>query len=953
MNTISDYYQVGGTVHRGAQSYIVRQADEELFAALSQGEFCYVLDSRQIGKSSLMLRTAWRLREQGVLAIILDLTALGQNLTAEQWYAGLLGQVSRELWQMDIDLEDQLDQFWLAHPQMGPFQRWMNALRDVVLAKTQQPIVIFVDEIDAVRSLPFSTDEFFAGIREGYNRRTRDPEFKRLTFCLLGVATPSDLMQEARMTPFNIGKRIELKDFTPEEAAPLAAGLGRDDRLAKKLLDRILYWTGGHPYLTQVLCRAVAEDPAIRNPTGVDRQCEKLFLSPRAREKDDNLLFVSRRILSAEADRAGLLHLYETIRARKRTRDDETNPLVAHLRLSGLTRVLEGYLWVRNRIYFRVFDREWVNANMPDAEVRRQKAAFQRGLVRASLVAAVIIVSLLGGIVWYWDAYLRENVTHYKNMVKRYGIPEGVGKLSTAQASHRAASLEFVTKGRYGPLLRVRAVDGSGALTPQHRVGTYLRYADEDTAAERECQWEFVLDRDKRVVYEIARDRFNRLVWGFVYSPTEDVSPDAKKPGKRRTEAKAHFVGPDGYPQPQRRSGAEYVKITYDEDGNETKVMYTDRWGNPMPGLDKAYGRAQKYNRLGLASEIVSLDQNGLPMVDEEGNAILRLEYDEESGNLRGTKFFDVNGNITRVNDGYAETKMWDYDDNGNAGTQAYFGPDGKPALHKDGYHKFTSRYNERGNRIEGRFFGLDNQPILSKAGYHVWKARYDARGNQIEWACFDTEEGPVVSRDSGLHRITKVRNDLGRLVEEAYFGVDGKPALQKNGYHKFTALYDEHDNRIEERYFGLDNQPILSKGGYHVWKARYDARGNRVEDRYFGLDDQPILSKGGYHLGKTSYDARGNPLESAFFDTEERPVADRDSGVHRIGRVRDDFGRIVEEAYFGPDTKPTLHKKGYHKFTALYDERGNRIEERYFGYVRRIDRLLSKSRFSRVESQL
>ena len=28
-------------------------------------------------------------------------------------------------------------------------------------------LVIFVDEIDVVRSLPFSTDEFFAAIREG------------------------------------------------------------------------------------------------------------------------------------------------------------------------------------------------------------------------------------------------------------------------------------------------------------------------------------------------------------------------------------------------------------------------------------------------------------------------------------------------------------------------------------------------------------------------------------------------------------------------------------------------------------------------------------------------------------------------------------------------------------------------------------------------------------------
>src|SRR5713101_5428008 len=81
-------------------------------------------------------------------------------------------------------------------------------------------VVIFLDEIDAVRNLPFSTDEFFAGVRECYNRRSEDPEFNRLTFCLLGVATPSDLIQDTRLTPFNIGQRIELNDFTSQEAAP-------------------------------------------------------------------------------------------------------------------------------------------------------------------------------------------------------------------------------------------------------------------------------------------------------------------------------------------------------------------------------------------------------------------------------------------------------------------------------------------------------------------------------------------------------------------------------------------------------------------------------------------------------------------------------------------------------------------------------------------------------------
>src|SRR5437588_8084230 len=101
----------------------------------------------------------------------------------------------------------------------------MRALHEIVLRRVPGKIVLFIDEVDVVRSLPFSTDEFFAGIRECYNRRSDDPEFQCLTFCLLGVATPSDLIRDTRMTPFNIGKRIELTDFSEAEAAPLALGL--------------------------------------------------------------------------------------------------------------------------------------------------------------------------------------------------------------------------------------------------------------------------------------------------------------------------------------------------------------------------------------------------------------------------------------------------------------------------------------------------------------------------------------------------------------------------------------------------------------------------------------------------------------------------------------------------------------------------------------------------------
>ena len=218
-----NFYVAGGTMRPDAQSYVRRIADEDLFNGLIENEFCHVLTSRQMGKSSLMLRTAARLRESGISVAILDLTGIGTNLSPEQWYCGLIVQLGDR-----PDLEDELLAFWEENIFLGPMQRWIETIRKVVLPLRAGRLVIFVDEIDAVASLTFSTDEFFAGIRECYNLRNEDSEMNRLTFCLLGVVNPADLIRDTRTTPFNIGRRIELNDFTEPEALSLAAELGND-----------------------------------------------------------------------------------------------------------------------------------------------------------------------------------------------------------------------------------------------------------------------------------------------------------------------------------------------------------------------------------------------------------------------------------------------------------------------------------------------------------------------------------------------------------------------------------------------------------------------------------------------------------------------------------------------------------------------------------------------------
>jgi hypothetical protein len=51
--TQSTFYVTGGTLRHDAPSYVERQADKDLLDGLLKGEFCYVLTSRQMGKSSL------------------------------------------------------------------------------------------------------------------------------------------------------------------------------------------------------------------------------------------------------------------------------------------------------------------------------------------------------------------------------------------------------------------------------------------------------------------------------------------------------------------------------------------------------------------------------------------------------------------------------------------------------------------------------------------------------------------------------------------------------------------------------------------------------------------------------------------------------------------------------------------------------------------------------------
>jgi len=259
--TKPSYYQVGGSLTNNAPNYVKRQADDDFYNGLKAGEFCYVLNSRQMGKSSLQVRTIQRLRNEGIACAAIDISEIGnRGVTPEQWYAGLL-----RILENNFNLSDVVNvrTWWRDRNFLAPVQRLSEFIETVLLANISSNIVIFIDEIDSILALDFPADDFLALIRSCYNKRANNSEFDRLTWALLGVASPTDLCRDKNAsinTPFNIGKAIELTGFDETEAQPLAAGLAELTDSSQEVLREVLYWTGGQPFLTQKLCKLLFEN---------------------------------------------------------------------------------------------------------------------------------------------------------------------------------------------------------------------------------------------------------------------------------------------------------------------------------------------------------------------------------------------------------------------------------------------------------------------------------------------------------------------------------------------------------------------------------------------------------------------------------------------------------------------------------------------------------------------
>jgi len=227
--------------------YVNRDADNQLETIIEEMERPgYVLVARQMGKTNLLLNAKRTLENNNRLFVYVDLSNFFK--LEKDCYRNIIDNIMEPNEDIFEEIEEKIHE--IRKQDLAPNKEYSKCLR-VILKHFNGNIIIILDEIDALASTDYS-DHIFAQIRSTYFARTNFPIYNHLTYILSGVIEPSDLIKDKNKSPFNIGVKIYLNDFTFDEHNLFIEN--SQLKISQENSNEIFSWTNGNPRLTFDIC---------------------------------------------------------------------------------------------------------------------------------------------------------------------------------------------------------------------------------------------------------------------------------------------------------------------------------------------------------------------------------------------------------------------------------------------------------------------------------------------------------------------------------------------------------------------------------------------------------------------------------------------------------------------------------------------------------------------------
>ena len=232
-----------GTMDPQSAFYVERPGDRVALEAIKrQGVTITIKGPRQMGKSSLLIRTIDAAVKAGKRFVLLDFQLLDRSaLTdADTFFRQFCTWLTDEL-----EMEDRVDDYWKTF--LGNSQRCRRYVSRYLL-REGCPLVLAMDEVESIFDTDFRSD-FFGMLRNWHNSRRAGSLWKQLDLVLVTSTEPYQFIENLNQSPFNVGEVIDLEDLTSEQVADL--NRRHSSPLTPDRVQQLMALVGGHPYLVR------------------------------------------------------------------------------------------------------------------------------------------------------------------------------------------------------------------------------------------------------------------------------------------------------------------------------------------------------------------------------------------------------------------------------------------------------------------------------------------------------------------------------------------------------------------------------------------------------------------------------------------------------------------------------------------------------------------------------